>query len=56
MKSIIIILSMILLYPGTILAGDFGMQKDFHAEILKTYGFQPHTLSHEQIEAKSKDL
>ena len=56
MKSIIIMLGLILLYTGTVLAGDVGMQKDFHAEILKTYGFQPHTLSQKEIEAKSNDL
>ena len=56
MKSIIIMLGLILLYTGTVLAGDAGMQKDFHAEILKTYGFQPHTLSQKEIEAKSNDL
>lgn len=56
MKSIIIMLGLILLYTGTVLAGDAGIQKDFHAEILKTYGFQPHTLSQKEIEAKSNDL
>lgn len=56
MKSIIIMLGLILLYTGAVLAGDVGIQKDFHAEILKTYGFQPHTLSQKEIEAKSSDL
>jgi hypothetical protein len=56
MKSIMIMLGLILLYTGTVLAGDAGIQKDFHAEILKTYGFQPHKLSQKEIEAKSNDL
>ena len=32
------------------------MQGDFHAEILKTYSFQPHTLTQKEIEAKSGEL
>ena len=55
MKSIIIMLALILCM-GTVMAGDEGMQKDFHAEIVKIYGFQPHTLSQKEIEAKSNDL
>lgn len=31
-------------------------QKDFHAEILKYYSFQPHTLSKKGIEKKSSEL
>jgi hypothetical protein len=56
MKSIIMMHALVLLCIGTVLAGDVGMQKDFHAEIVKTYGFQPHTLSQKEIEAKSNDL
>ena len=52
MKSIIMMNALIFLFMGTVLAGDVGMQKDFHAEIVKTYGFQPHTLSQNEIESK----
>jgi hypothetical protein len=55
MKSIIIMLALILC-TGIVLAGDVGIQRNFHAEILKTYDFQPHTLSQKEIEAKSNDL
>ncbi|MGZ3579771.1 MAG: DUF4124 domain-containing protein, partial [Syntrophales bacterium] len=35
---------------------DVDIRNNFHAEIVKTYRFQPHTLSQKEIEAKSNDL
>jgi len=46
----------VLLCVRTALASDLILQKDFHEEIVKTYSFQPHTLSQKDMEAKSGEL